>query len=652
MEETRKSELLDESSSLWNEQQEQVQKWQQKKEEKKYPFLVDEAKSSWAEQLEKQKKFLAEIEKYNENPIDIDQLLKDSKTKEIEYSYDLLLNILVTKSFVDLRIDKNYFILEYFWWEEKIRTKWFTFTKLYDDINEIIKKTWFNNEAKWEDFSFHIPITFDWKTFFQWFRWVLKESIDWNEITIRKLTTPRKISDSVKDKLLTKCVIDSLLSRKWFVISWKTWSWKTTTLISHLVFFNENDYSTIMLEEIEKIYSWLLYAIKSSKPNEFQESKKYLEKMYWSLENIEMIKKDLKFSFIWSQRFLYTKYSKKWEILPLIKLFQALDYYFKNQKEEKIEQWWKVFIELFKLNQQYIFDQIRKVENTEYIQSIKRFTQSRQRNIVTLEEPIEYIYWKDWILRFFQHSLSQHFNWKYERFIKQILRDNPSICYVWEVRTWEEIDVFLTSMSLWITSMTTCHSYNSFDTLNKFIDLSLKWKWEVLNILTNSFHSWMNIESYFFSSLKNYNHIVSWYIQWFDYLLMDNPSTVVQFRNSYVKWELSEFANKLRNWQRSWKWLAYIPKKYTLNYRLMVLFQQLTEKEKELQEAKFDTSIFIDEVSELLYNTNNFLESWDFWFFEIVYWKEITNKMKEHIYWLEQQQSYKEKKELLLSWNA
>ena len=162
----------------------------------------------------------------------------------------------------------------------------------------------------------------------------------------------------------------------------------------------------------------------------------------------------------------------------------------------------------------------------------------------------------------------------------------------------------------------------------------------------------MNIESYFFSSLKNYNHIVSWYIQWFDYLLMDNPSTVVQFRNSYTKWELSEFANKLRNWQRSWKWLAYIPKKYTLNYRLMVLFQQLSEKEKELQELKFDTSIFIDEVSELLYNTNNFLESWDFWFFEIVYWKEITNKMKEHIYFMEQQQSYKEKKELLLSWNA
>ena len=308
MEEKRKSELLDESSFLWNEQQ--VQKWQQEKEEKKYPFLVDEAKSSWAEQLEKQKKFLAEIEKYNENPIDIDQLLKDSKTKEIEYTYDLLLNILVTKSFVDLRIDKNYFILEYFWWEEKFRTKWFTFTKLYDDINKIIEKTWFNNEAKWEDFSFHIPITFDWKTFFQWFRWVLKESIDWNEITIRKLTTPRKISDSVKDKLLTKCVIDSLLSRKWFVISWKTWSWKTTTLISHLVFFNENDYSTIMLEEIEKIYSWLLYNIKVSKPNEFQESKQYLEKMYWSLENIEMIKKDLKFSFIWSQRFLYTKYSK------------------------------------------------------------------------------------------------------------------------------------------------------------------------------------------------------------------------------------------------------------------------------------------------------------------------------------------------------
>lgn len=608
--------------------------------EKKYQFLLEE-KLSDEEKSKLQNEFLNEIDNILKNPIDL------SKLKEIEYTYEILLNILITKSFTDLRFDKNYITLEYFWWEEKLKLNNFTFEKLYDDLNSITTKTWFNNKIDWKYFSFHIPISFEWKTFFQWFRWVLKTSIDWNEMTIRKLTTPRKLEDFIFDKTLVQCVIDWLLSRKWFVVSWKTWSWKSTMLISILNYFNDNDFSTIILDEIEKLYYSFLEKVKSSSEKEFIETKQFLEKYYRSLENIDIIKDDISYWFLWWKKYIYKKYSIKWEFLQVTKIFQILDFFFKNTKTEKIQTWWNVIIKLFELNKEYLLKEIRKIENTSFIQSVKKFTLSRQRNIVTLEEPIEFIYWKEWILRFYQHSVSNHFHWHHQEFVNQILRDNPNICYIAEVRNQEEIDTFLTSMSIWITSMSTCHSYDSIEVLMKFIDISKKWIWEVINILTNSYNSWINIESYYFNSLKPIQNIVNWFIQWYDYLDFSDQRLMIMFRNLYLKNELSSFSHQLKNWYMTWEKLSYFSKKFTLNYRLMILFEDIKKNESEISKTNFNENLFLEECFDLLYNTWSFLDSWDLQFFEKIYWKEITQKMKNHLYFYEQNQLYLDKKALL-----
>lgn len=608
--------------------------------EQKYSFLLEE-KLSDDEKLTLQKNFLNEIQNIIENPIELTHL------KEIEYTYENFLNILITKQFTDLRFDKENITLEYFWWEDKLKLKNFSFEKLYDDLNKIIENTWFNNKAEWKYFSFHIPIIYEWKQFFQWFRWVLKNSIDWNEMTIRKLTTPRKLEDFIFDKVLIQCVINWLLSRKWFVVSWKTWSWKSTMLISILNYFNDNDFSTIILEQIEKLYYEFLETIKNSSDKEFIETKQYLNKMYRSLENIDIMKKDLMYAFYWWKKYIYTKYSKKWEILQITKIFQVLEFFFKNQKAEKVKNWWTLLIKLYELNKEYLLNKIREVENSSFFQSIKKFTLSRQRNIVTLEEPIEFIYWKEWILRFYQHSVTNHFNWNHNEFVNQILRDNPNVCYIAEVRNQEEIDTFLTSMSIWITSMTTCHSYDSIEVLMKFIDISKKWLWEVINILTNSYHSWINIESYYFSSLKPIQNLVSWFIQWYDYLNFSDQRLIIMFRNLYLKNELSSFSNQLKNWYMTWDKLSYFSKKFTLNYRLMILFEDIQKHETEISKTSFNVNSFLEECFDLLYNTWSFLDSWDLQFFEKIYWKEITEKMKKHLMFYETNNLYLKKKSLL-----
>lgn len=614
-------------------------------------FLLKEDMSD-DEKLKIQKEFID----YIKNTI-LTQHYDLNTLKEVNYNEDLLVNILTTKWFTDLRISKWELTLEYFWWEEKVKMNWFSFEQLYEDLNNIVKKTWFNNVVEWKYFSFHIPLIHEWKIFYQWFRWVLKTSIDWNEMTIRKLTTPRKLKDFIFDDILIKCVLDWLLSRKWLVISWKTGSWKSTILISLLNYFNQNDFSTILLEECWSVFRKFIKKLRTVNNNQwktkdttYDEIIKYLENMYRSLENYDMIINDIEFALDAWKKYIYIKYSKRWEIIPRIKLFKILEMYYKSSSVERVKETWKIVLKILELHKNEIEDWIKKIENTEFMQSVKKFTLSRQRNIVTLEEPIEFIYWKWWILRFFQHSLSQHFHWQYEEFINQILRDNPNICYVAEVRNQEEIDTFLTSMSIWITSMTTCHSYDSIEVLLKFIDLSKKWSWEVMNILTNSFNSWINIESYYFFSLKDVQSLVNWFIQWYDYLNFSDQRITIMFRNYYLKNELSQFSQQMKNWYTTWdNKLLYYPKKYTLNYRLMLLIEEIKSKEKELKEKWFNFDIFFEEMCDLLYNTWSFIEMWDLVLFEMVYWKEIKDKMQIHLHELEQYEVYNSKKQLFKS---
>lgn len=553
------------------------------------------------------------------------QDLELDENKNFKYSYDNFIRLVVWRDFSDLRISQTSILIESHSGEEFYEMKGFDFPLLYEHLNAMVKELWVNNVIDGKYFSFHLPIR-NKKTgelYLQGFRGLLKTSIDGNEMTIRKLTTPRNnLSEFIYDHVLIECVLKALLSRKGFAISGRTGSGKSTILISLLNFFNNTNYTDVLLNEIEEVIFKMLEEEQSKTWKPDWATMNFIKEAYNTIANLDIIKQDVKLCLDTIRNFVFKKYSKKGEILSSVTILKLIKLYIEQSKNERLKNGGKVIVNIFDEYSKEIQKRLLEAENKPINQAIKKFSQSRLRNITTLEEPIEFIYGKDGILRFYQHSISQHFHGNYFEFINQILRDNPHVCYIAEVRNQDEIDTFLTSMSLGITSMTTCHSYDSLEVLLKFIDLSSKWRWEVMNTITNSFHAWINIDSYFFSSLKSVLKHVGGFVQWYDYLDFSDNSITNAFKNYYEKNNFWTFVNMLNEgYVFQWNKLAYYSKKLTLNYRLMLLWNEVNQKIETLKTIpEFSFEVFVEEMIDLIYNTNSVLKPSDRQLLEKIYW--------------------------------
>lgn len=612
---------------------------------------IIEHKYTLEEQEQRKQAFIDKVNELAKSDLEFDE------QKRFVYNYDNCIRLMASKNFVDLRLSEKQLTLEYFWGEEKYDMVWFSFKQLYDDLNAMVQEIGVNNVIDGKYFSFHIPLKKNGELYLQWFRGLFKTSIAWNEMTIRKLTTPRNLDDFIYDKVLIQCVLKGLLSRKGFAISWKTGSWKSTILISLLNFFNKSNYTDMMIKEIEGVIFEMLWEKKeedksNTKKKIPSKTLEFIKKSYHTLENLDMIKKDIHYCLMAIKQFIFNHYSRKGEILSTINIVNMIKLIVQKNENKNIAIWGEVIVKMFDEYAEEIQKRLIDCENKPINQAIKKFSLSRIRNITTLEEPIEYIYWKEGILRFYQHSLSQHFEGAYFEFINQILRDNPHVCYIAEVRNQEEIDTFLTSMSLWITSMTTCHSYDSIEVLLKFIDLSSKGSWEVMNILTNSFHTWINIEAYYFQSLKNVQHIVNGFIQWYDFLDFSDTVITTAFRNYYTQNNLGNFIQMLYdgNMFSPWK-LNYYPKKFTLHYRLMLLWNEIEEHKKQLDESKiFNFEVFKEEMIDLIFNTRGMITENDITYLAFIYWRESAQKIIDFLRIIEKHPLYEAKKNALKEW--
>lgn len=597
------------------------------------------------EQKERKEAFIKKVWELEKS-----DLVLDDKGRYV-YDYDNFIRLIAWRSFVDLRLSEKNITLEYFWWEEKFDMVGFSFEKLYEDLNAMVQEIWVNNVIDGKYFSFHLPLMKNWEAYLQGFRGLLKTSIDGNEMTIRKLTTPRNnLDEFIFDKKLIEIVLTWVLSRKGMAISWRTGSWKSTILISLFNYFNKTNYTDILLDEIRGVIYTMLWEQKQEESRKKgkvnSKTLEFIKKTYHSIENIDLIKEDIFYCLEVIRKFIFKNFSRKWEILSAINIIRTIKIYIEKSKNEKIKYGWEVILSMFNEFESEINRRLLEAENSTINQAIKKFSLSKIRNITTLEEPIEYIYGKEGILRFYQHSLSQHFDGQYFEFINQILRDNPHVCYIAEVRNSEEIDTFLTSMSLGISSVTTCHSYDSIEVLLKFIDLSKKGWNEVMNILSNSYHTWINIESYFFTSLKDVQGKVNGFIQWYDYLDFSDTMMTTAFRNYYKQGQLWSFITqlyvgyKLPNWN-----LAYYPKKYTLFFRLMLLYNEVTAKKDELEGTGFfDYKVFMEELIDLVNNTKSFVDANWKANLSSIYDKEITDKIMWFIRDLETYPAYMAKK--------
>lgn len=119
---------------------------------------------------------------------------------------------------------------------------------------------------------------------------------------------------------------------------------------------------------------------------------KFIKETYNSIANMEIIKQDIKICLEAIRRQVFKQFSKKGEILSSITILKLIKLFITQSKNEKLRNGGKVVVSMFDEYASEIQKRLLAAENKPINQAIKKFSQSRLRNITTLEEPIEFIY--------------------------------------------------------------------------------------------------------------------------------------------------------------------------------------------------------------------------------------------------------------------
>jgi type II secretory ATPase GspE/PulE/Tfp pilus assembly ATPase PilB-like protein len=93
----------------------------------------------------------------------------------------------------------------------------------------------------------------------------------------------------------------------------------------------------------------------------------------------------------------------------------------------------------------------------------------REKKIMTLEDPIEYEV--NWII---QSEVNEK-NWfTFETWLKALLRQDPDIIMVWEIRDYETLNTATSASLTWHLVLSTLHTKSATETLDRIINMWLK----------------------------------------------------------------------------------------------------------------------------------------------------------------------------------
>ena len=94
---------------------------------------------------------------------------------------------------------------------------------------------------------------------------------------------------------------------------------------------------------------------------------------------------------------------------------------------------------------------------------------TREKKVITLEDPIEYEI--EWIV---QSEISES-NWfTFSNWLRAILRQDPDIIMVWEIRDKETLDTATTASLTWHLVLSTLHTKSAAETLDRVVNMWLK----------------------------------------------------------------------------------------------------------------------------------------------------------------------------------
>lgn len=106
-------------------------------------------------------------------------------------------------------------------------------------------------------------------------------------------------------------------------------------------------------------------------------------------------------------------------------------------------------------------------KSTSLVAMLEEVNQSRSENLITIEDPIEYVFEpKKCIIS--QREI-WHDTWSFSNALRAAMRQDPDILFVWEIRDRETAESVLNLAETWHLVFSTLHTNSSSHTINRFI---------------------------------------------------------------------------------------------------------------------------------------------------------------------------------------
>jgi len=392
--------------------------------------------------------------------------------------------------------------------------KWKIYLRI--TFNESFENDFKNSNFYQDKFSYSVKW---WKNIF------FRVAKNWERFTIRKLWYTFDFYENYRTDPVLFWFISNVLLQKYnktLLISWRTWSWKTTFILSLLNMLNVYDFNKVVSKQLLKALNSMLKA-------------KNIE-IKITTENLNNIIQD----YLTEEETIQLQ-EIVWWLLDKIKIKELLDNYYwatVYSIEKPIEYFFEEDTNLY-FNQNEIDSTTAEIANENYI-----------------------------------------------RLVDIALQSNPNIVYISEIKNKIEYERFLDTVYVWPSIIASNHANNVFQNLKRIESISTNiseikskitmWVWGLINLERYEV-IWDQIYLSSYEILKMYENSVKWsYFANEDAVFQSQMLIEYKKENYYISHELSLLYNMYLNYLR---WKSFVLK----NIKKQKMLSLLTEHRQQLE---------------------------------------------------------------------
>ena len=106
-------------------------------------------------------------------------------------------------------------------------------------------------------------------------------------------------------------------------------------------------------------------------------------------------------------------------------------------------------------------------KSTSIVSMLQEINETRSENIITVEDPIEYVFKPDKCI-VSQREIG-HDTWSFPNALRAAMRQDPDILFIWEIRDSETASAVLELAETWHLVFSTLHTNSASNTINRFM---------------------------------------------------------------------------------------------------------------------------------------------------------------------------------------